>query len=127
MGLDICAYPPGPPKAPPVCSVMLDDDGYYWFLHPLFEEAGLHIDLFGDATFGTSHFGRLKKLLQGASELVEAQPAKWQVKVGTTLEPEQRDAFASVTKAEFRDLLAKLRRVVDEAERLGGYVECVGD
>jgi hypothetical protein len=127
MGLDIGAYPPGSAKAPPVCSVMLDDDGYYWFLHPLFEAAGLHIDLYGDATFGTSHFGRLKKLLHGASELVEARPAKWQVKVGTILVPEKKDAFALVTKVEFRELLAKLRRVVEEAERLGGYVECQGD
>jgi hypothetical protein len=32
-----------------------------------------------------------------------------------------------VAKVEFRELLAKLRRVVEEAEELGGHVECLGD
>lgn len=114
-----------------MCSVTLDNDGYYWFLHGLFaelrDETGLYLDLYGDAMFGTSHFGRLKKLLDQATELVEAQPAKWRVNVGKQVHPVERDLFDTVTKDEFQRLLANFRRVVDEAERLGGYVQCAGD
>jgi hypothetical protein len=131
MGLDIGAFPPGPPKGPPICAVTFENDGYYWFLHGLFEElrneTGLYLDLYGDAMFGTSHFGRLKKLLEQATELVEAQPATWRVNVGTEVHPVERKVFEIVTKEEFRLLLRGFRRVVDEAQRLGGYVQCIGD
>ena len=131
MGLDIGAFPPGPPKGPPVCAVTFENDGYYWFLHGLFEElrneTGLYLDLYGDAMFGTSHFGRLKKLLDEASALVETQPATFSVNVGRQVHPVERGVFATVTKAEFRRLLSSFRRVVEEAERLGGYVQCAGD
>ena len=131
MGLDIGAFPPGPPKGPPVCFVTFENDGYYWFLHDLFQElrneTGLYLDLYGDAMFGTSHFGRLRKLLDRATELVETQPAKWRVNVGKEVHPVERDLFDNVTKDEFRRLLSSFRRVVEEAERLGGYVQCSGD
>lgn len=131
MGLDIGAFPPGQPKAPPICWVTFENDGYYWFLHGLFEElrneTGLYLDLYGDAMFATSHLPRLKKLLDRATELVEAQPARWSVNVGTRVHPVEEDVFSTVTKQEFRRLLAEFRRVVDEAERLGGYVQCAGD
>jgi hypothetical protein len=131
MGLDIGAFPPGRPKAPPVCFVTFENDGYYWFLHDLFvelrSETGLYLDLYGDAMFGASHFGRLKKLVDQATELVEAQPAKWRVNVGTAVGPPERTLFDTVTKDDFRRLLASFRRVVEEAERLGGYVQCAGD
>jgi hypothetical protein len=134
MGLDIGAFPPGPPKGPPVCTVTFENDGYYWFLHDLFKglrsETGLYLDLYGDAMFGTSHFPRLKKLLHQAAALVEAQPAKWRVHVGTRVQrdpPLEQELFDTVTKDEFRRLLASFGRVVDEAERLGGYVQCAGD
>jgi hypothetical protein len=102
-----------------------------WFLHGLFEElrneTGLYLDLYGDAMFGGSHFERLKKLLEQATELIDAQPAKWRVNVGTAVHPVERALFETVTKEEFRRLIRSFRRVVDEAERLGGYVQCIGD
>jgi hypothetical protein len=134
MGLDIGAFPPGPAKGPPVCFVTFENDGYYWFLHRLFAElrteTGLYLDLYGDAMFGPSHFPRLKKLLDQAGELVEAQPAKWAVHIGTRVQrvpPAEQELFDTVSKVEFRRLLTSFRRVVDEAARLGGYVQCAGD
>lgn len=130
MGLDIGAFPPGSPQGPPAVSVTLENDGYYWFLYELIEklreETGLHLDLCGDATFTSAHLPRLRTFVTDAGELVESQPATFRVCVGKEL-GSNRELFDSVTKTEFRALLAGLRSVVDEAERLGGYVECVGD
>ena len=126
MGLDIAAFPPGPQTAPPVFSVTLDDDGYFWFLHPYFEQAGFHLELYGDLMFGTSELERVKKVLERAAEALESKPATFHVSIGKTVEPVE-EVVSTVTKADFRDLLARLRRVIEEAERLGGYVECTGD
>ena len=126
MGLDIAAFPPGPPTAPPVLAVTLEDDGYFWFLHPHFEAAGFHLDLYGDSMFGTGELERVKKVLERAAEALESKPATFQVSIGKTVEPVE-EVFLTVTKADFRGLLAGLRRVLEEAERLGGYVECTGD
>lgn len=77
--------------------------------------------------FGTSEMERVKKVLERAAEAVESGPATFQVSIGKTLEPIPKDIVSTVSKADFRDLLARLRRVIEEAQRLGGYVQCTGD
>jgi hypothetical protein len=55
IGLDVGGSM-SPSRSEP--SLTLDDDGYYWFLHPLWErlrpETGQYIDLYGYAGFAGS-------------------------------------------------------------------------
>src|SRR5690242_164161 len=70
-----------------------DDDtgGYYWFLHPLFcslaEKTGQYIDLYGDAEFRGDDLQSLRQTLVEARQLVETQPERWSVHVGTRSMP----------------------------------------
>jgi hypothetical protein len=60
-------------------SLHFDDDGYYWYLYPLFEDlytaTGNMIDLYGDARFERHHFSRLRRMLAEACEKIDQQPA----------------------------------------------------
>src|SRR5436190_1566231 len=71
------------------------DDGYYWFLHSLLEElamaTGQYIDLYGDASFTGKDLAALEEMLKHAWNLVESQPANWDVCIGRVLVPHQKD------------------------------------
>src|SRR4051812_32375630 len=81
------------------------DDGYYWFLHPLFEElrvvTGEYIDLYGDAAFIGPDLDALERMLSAARRLVEAQPEFWEVHTGTQVRPVHREVHKPVERAEF--------------------------
>jgi hypothetical protein len=70
MALDIRIRAGKAVHAEPGLAVALNDDGCYWFVHPLFErlreECGKYIDLYGDATFTRDDFPRLRRLLDEA-------------------------------------------------------------
>jgi hypothetical protein len=90
--LDIgVGYAVGKPPMPVEPGLALDDDGYYWFLHPLFEElqasTGQYIDLYGDAAFVGANLDALGRILSAARRLVEAQPKSWKVHTGTQMLP----------------------------------------
>jgi hypothetical protein len=100
-------------------SLSLDDNGYYWYLYPLFEklqsETGQFIDLYGHATFQDKRLAALERLLSSARELVESQPASWSV----------QDMV--VEQDQFSALLAQWRRIVARAKDLNRPVVCFGD
>jgi hypothetical protein len=64
-------------------TITLDDDGYYWFLHPLFErlanDTGEFIDLYGDACFKDKNLNALKSVLSEARSHVRKQRKSWSV------------------------------------------------
>src|SRR5437763_11663789 len=80
----------------------LDNDGYYWFLAPLFEqlarETGQSVDLYGDAAFDGKNLQVLRRMLTGARTLVESQPGTWEVHVGTQLKPVHKEVYARVER-----------------------------
>ena len=112
-------------------ALQLDNDGYYWFLHPLFArlqaETGQYIDLYGDAAFAGPELASLKRMLAEARSLAEAQPASWQVHVGTQVAPAHRDLYKPVRREALLALLARLDEVVRRAEALNRPVVCFGD
>jgi len=62
--------------------LLLNDDGYYWFLYRYFEAANLDrgaelIDLYGGAELAGYQLERLAEELQQALRDVEAGPAEW--------------------------------------------------
>ena len=130
MSLDICVHAvhTGQPAAP---KVSLEDDGYYWFLHPwlerLREQSGKYLDLYGDTFFTADDFPRLRRLLDEALTTARSRPAQWQVYVGTQTRPVEQAVYKSVQRERLITLLSDLRTMIDHAERCGGRIECIGD
>ena len=119
-------------------SISLEDDGYYWYLHPLFEElravTGQYIDLYGDASFSGSMLPALEDTVSRAHDLVERQPASWKVCVGQELVPWEKGVrkhleprFAVVAKEQFLAILNRWQDVIIRAKKLQCPVVCFGD
>jgi len=130
-------------------SLFLDDDGYYWFLHPLFgrlqAETGQYIDLYGDASFLGESLAALERLLSEAQRLIESHPDTWDVCIGTQMLPKGKDLFKVegrnivknwdsgkdifnvVDRDEFLQLIEQWQKVIARARELGRPVVCFGD
>ena len=112
-------------------SLWLESDGYYWFLHPLFEklqsETGQYIDLYGDASFTDASLSALERMIDEAMSLVKAHPATWQVHTGAELSPKYKELYAAVEKDRFLELLAKWQLIIARAKEIGKPVVCFGD
>jgi hypothetical protein len=112
-------------------SLSLNDDGYYWFLHPLWErlqsETGQYIDMYGEASFADEELAALGRVLAEARRLVEAQPRAWSVHVGFQPSPEHRESYCQVQRDAMLALLDRWSAVVARARHLGRPVVCLGD
>ena len=118
-----------PPQEEPGLS--LDDDGYYFFLYPLFErlcdQTGQFIDLYTDARFTPSSIPALERMLDSAEKLVRAQPARWQVLIGLQIKPKREELYAEVERTRFLKLLSVWRKVIARAKKLRRPVVSFGD
>jgi len=119
-------------------SMFLEDDGYYWYLHPLFEElraaTGEYIDLYGNASFSGTMLTELENVVSRARDLVEREPSSWDVCVGQELVPWKKGArkhlkprFSVVSKDQFLALLNRWQNVIVRAKKLRRPVVCFGD
>lgn len=108
-----------------------DNEGYYWYLHPLFEElrerTGQYIDLYGTAAFGGTTLDDLKKTLVKAIMLTQLQPQSWEVRTGTQTAPVRKQIYVTVHKQEFLEMLGQLESAVEEAQTEGAWVTFCGD
>ncbi len=115
----------------PAPALSLENDGYYWFLQPLFarlrDECGKSLDLYGDTQFTRDDFPRLRALLHEAERLARRQPRTWEVHLGTQLRPAKREVRRTVDRDRLLELIAAFRALVDAADELGGTLECIGD
>jgi len=120
-------------------TLSLEDDGYYWFLYPLFvelsKETGQLIDLYDGAHFQAETLDALERTLSMAMTLVESQPASWRVQVALSgVASGARYSIAGsyglyeqVEKSQFINLLAQFQRILARARELGLPVVCHGD
>jgi hypothetical protein len=131
MGVDIgisddetCIYPR---RDEPI--VTLEDDGYFWFLHPLFEElareTGKWIDLYEAPVFVGPELKALQTTLATARRSIREQPDQWEVHVGEVADGGTR--FATVEKKLFLSLLRKIGRIVARAIATNRCVAFFGD
>jgi len=108
-----------------------ENDGYYWFLHPLFEamhqRIGIYIDLYGDAEFAAENIKQLESLLDKASEMVAVESDIWNVCIGTQTHPVKKDLFCRVSKKEFDSKLKTLREMAAEVRKKSAKLIFVGD
>jgi len=58
--------------------IVLNNDGYCWFIHPFFErlrdQCGKYVDLYGDALFTRDDYPRLRTLLAEARAVARPSP-----------------------------------------------------
>ena len=121
-------------------SVSLENDGYYWYLHPILEDlraaTGQYIDLYGDASFTGENRRALEAALKSVRLLIQLQSDKWNVCIGQQLvpydkltrsRPHLREVMASVEKSQFLSILNQLDAVVTRAKQLNSPVVCFGD
>jgi hypothetical protein len=101
----------------------LEDDGYYWFLHPLFErlaaETGQYIDLYGNATFFGEDLDSLERTLTAAQELVLSQPEAWEVLTN--------GRAGTVQRVQLLQLLDTWEDAIRAAKEQGRPIICFGD
>ena len=111
--------------------VQLDNEGFYWFLHPLLEklqiETGQYVDLYGDASFADKDLEALDRMLDDARTIVDSQPLVWKVHIGNQIRPERKELFADVEKVRFMKLLGDWKSIVERARQLCRPVVCFGD
>ena len=109
----------------------LEDDGYYWYLHPLFEKMydriGVYIDLYGDAEFEKGNIDHIESLLIEAEKLISEQPNHWNVRTGTQIHPEEKELYRKVWKLEFMNRLYIIKQMVSEVKNNNGKLVFVGD
>ena len=108
-----------------------ENDGYYWYLNPLFEEMyekiGIYIDLYGDAEFTGRNIHQLESLLNKAFEMIKNEPKNWDVYIGTQTHPDKKDLFCKVSKIEFDSKLKTLQKMVTEVKEKSGRLIFSGD
>ncbi|MEJ2158279.1 MAG: hypothetical protein P8X96_23380 [Desulfobacteraceae bacterium] len=109
----------------------LDDDGYYWYLHPLFVElrdrTGIYIDLYGDATFNRGNIAQFELLINKANDLLKKEPDKWKVKTGVQTHPVKKAIFQEVTKKTFENKLKTLSAMVKVVKNSTAKLVFFGD
>jgi hypothetical protein len=110
-------------------SLFLDDDGYYWFLHPLFKEladqTGEYIDLYGHSWFAGDNRSALEQMLHQAVALVEAQPESWAVIVGHS--GARGEVYMGVQKIRYQETLGQWLSLCEQARQHDLAVVCFGD
>src|SRR4030095_1353279 len=71
-----------------------EPEAYYWFLYPLIEKLRdshrKYIDLYGGCAFTPQELGLIRELISDAERLVQQQPNRFRVHVGTQTDPGQR-------------------------------------
>lgn len=134
MALDIYVQPKA--EAPRIGGnyeliTQFNDDGYYWFLVPLFEnlwkKTGQTIDLYGNATFSGEYLDDLKAVIIEAKQLLVSQPKIWEVSTGTQISPVRKEIFSTVTKVGFEELLNKIEMAIEKAKSENSCVTFWGD
>ena len=107
------------------------NDGYFWFLYPLFNDlakrTGQRIDLFGDAAFAGDTLDELEQTLVSARALVDAQPDVWERVVKVQKKSVWGEERQQLNKQQMFVLLEKLEGAVREAKATGKYVIFFGD
>jgi uncharacterized coiled-coil protein SlyX len=112
-----------------ICS--MEDDGYFTFLHPLFEalgkETGEYIDPYGGARFKGETLNALSRTLSEARQLVDKQPEAWEHVIKYLERSTPKESRSKVEKQQMIQLLNKLEEAVVKAQARSQYVVFFGD
>ena len=116
--------------------VAFEPEAYYTFLYSLFEDFaarhGKMIDQYAGTEFnGSKQLDKVLELVESAKSLIAAQPARFDVHMGTFLgsaiKPCHEEIYHTVTRAEYLAFVERLRFAVLEAKKKGESLWFVGD
>ena len=112
-------------------ALRLKDDGYYWFLYPLFEQVyaqtGKRIDLHGRAEFTTAQLLILQTVIQQGREFVQQLPETWAVPSRLRRCPTPAPSNMTVTKQQFLSLFEQFDYLITQAIAQQEHIMCIGD
>jgi hypothetical protein len=122
------------PANPQERSVLLESDGYYWFLYRYFEGANIAhkselIDLYGGGEIIGYQLHRLETELKSAEADVARKPDRWKVLVGWN-GPEvaiETESWSEVERSKMTELVQRLLWLVDFAKESKLKLICSGD
>ena len=107
--------------------VGFEDDGYYWYLFPYFEDVakqtGQFIDPYGDAEFDAATLPYLLTTLERAAGSLRRKPKEWKVRIGWR---GQQEVFEKVSKATLQRMLRDFIALVKRAMETKQEVVCFG-
>ncbi|NLC23966.1 MAG: hypothetical protein GX776_05805 [Oxalobacter sp.] len=99
---------------------------YYWALHgeieELFNDTEKYIDLLEDTIFTPEELPRLMKMIADAKKRIVDNPEKWDEFLATELDPDTKDVFVTVNKADFISFLDHFESMIKEAQETGKNV-----
>lgn len=108
-----------------------EDEGYYCFLHPLFEKlqtrTRIYIDLYGNAKFHQGNIHEIESVVKEAQGMIENMPMTWQVHCGQQTYPEVKDLYYPVTKKEFNRKIDILLMLIKDVKLNGSELFFNGD
>ncbi len=129
MGLDVGLNTKG--KVEFFFSINDEDQGYYWFLYPLFEKfrdrTGIYISLYGNAKFHQGNIDQIESLVKEAQGIIANMPKTWQVHCGQQTRPEVKEIYYPVTKEEFIRKINILLMLINEVKVNGSELVFKGD
>ena len=112
-------------------TVRFDDDGYYWFLDPLFEQVyaqtGKRIDLHGRAEFNAAQLSVLQTVIQQGREFVQQLPERWAVPAHLRRSSTPEPLRMTVTKQQFLSLFEQFDHLIAQAIAQHEHIVCIGD
>jgi hypothetical protein len=136
MSLDIGLADAKVTQPYPSMRISFDDDGYYWFCYPYFEDlarqTGEMIDLYGGAWFSGAQLEELDRTLTLILRKARTMPRQWDVCIGQSLGSQlaptpSTPVYSTVLREQLLSLLAQLAGLVNEAKRDGIWIACLGD
>lgn len=100
--------------------LIFHEEIYYWALHgeieELFNDTGKYIDLLENTVYTTEELPRLMKMITDAKVRIADKPEKWDEFLATELDPETKDVFITVNKADFILFLDRFESMIAEAQ-----------
>jgi hypothetical protein len=120
----------------PIMSLEFEDDGYYWFCFPFFEQlrgvTGQMIDLYGGAWFFGPQLDDLIRSLEMIAIRARTKPLEWQEQighsVGSVISPTSpQPTYQTVNRNLLLERLEKFCALSREAKANRRWVACLGD
>jgi hypothetical protein len=122
------------PANPQERSVLLESNGYYWFLYRYFEGANVThkselIDLYDGGEITGYQLHRLETELRTAAEDVARKPDRWQVLIGWNGAEAAMDTenWSEVQRDKMSELIQRLLWLIDYAKDRKLKLICSGD
>lgn len=117
------------------CFLQIEDDGYYYFLQPFFEDlekkTNQIIDIPEDAFFDGEDLDLLRQSIQKAKLHLADKPDSWEEFIGTTISSGERKKpekiYSTVHKKILEKMLIKLEKAISKAKKEGLGIFFFGD